>query len=234
MFRVKEWSTYQSYKDRSPPWIRFHVKLLDNYVFHKMTADARALLPMLWLLAAQHDDPKSGLIDMDCDEIGFKLRLDPITVKKTIDEIIRAGFIIRVENDIDLFTDKSTSYETVSETSRNHHPDPEIRDQSQKDQRKNSGKSVDKSVDTGDKSGSSKNGSLILDQGIKGYDIRDHLTETDWNEVSMAMRSHIHSSWDRKVVFEKYNNFTKSTPPKVPVKAFTAWLEASTWLRKPP
>ena len=31
---VRNWSDFQHYKDRSPPWIRLHRDLLDNYEFN--------------------------------------------------------------------------------------------------------------------------------------------------------------------------------------------------------
>ena len=56
LLKVKDWSSFQSYKDRKPPWIRLHKSLLDNFEFQSMSANARALLPMFWLLASEDDD----------------------------------------------------------------------------------------------------------------------------------------------------------------------------------
>lgn len=123
MIRIKEWSSYQSYKDRNPPWIRLHKKLIDNYKFQKMSVEARALLPMLWLLAAEDKDPVSGMIRLDHEEVAFRLRQDPITVKMACDEIRRNDFIeYVVEGETDLF---STSYGTVTEPLRIYHPEAE-------------------------------------------------------------------------------------------------------------
>ena len=30
-YRVKNWSKFQHYKNRNPPWIRLHVEILDDY-----------------------------------------------------------------------------------------------------------------------------------------------------------------------------------------------------------
>ncbi len=38
MFKIKNWSSFQSYKDRQPPWIRLHKNLLDDYTFQRMGA----------------------------------------------------------------------------------------------------------------------------------------------------------------------------------------------------
>jgi len=126
MFKIKDWSSFQSYKDRNPPWIRLHKSLLDNFQFQKMSVEARALLPMLWLLAAEDENPVSGMLRIGYEEIAFRLRTDPKAVKIAIDEIIRHGFIERAETENnDLFNDKTTSYGTVTEPLRNCHSETE-------------------------------------------------------------------------------------------------------------
>ena len=87
MILITNWSHYQSYKDRRPPWIRLHKSLLDNYDFHKMSANARAILPMLWLLASEDDDPVSGAIRFGYEKISFRLRLPVKDIKSAILEL---------------------------------------------------------------------------------------------------------------------------------------------------
>ena len=98
MICVKNWSKYQSYKDRRPPWIRFHRTILDDFTFQSMTADARALLPMLWLLACEHEDPVSGLIPYSYEEIEFRLRMRNGSVTNLIQELQDADFIECIES----------------------------------------------------------------------------------------------------------------------------------------
>jgi len=93
MFKIKNWSSFQSYKDRQPPWIRLHKNLLDDYIFQRMGAEARAMLPMLWLMASEDKDPVSGMIRFGYDGVSFRLRLPEKTVRAAIAEIIAAGFI---------------------------------------------------------------------------------------------------------------------------------------------
>ena len=90
---MNNWSSLQSYKDRKPPWIRLHKTLLDNFEFHGMSVNARALLPMLWLLASEHSDPTSGIIESSIDKIAFRLRMSKKDVVRGIEEIVIAGFI---------------------------------------------------------------------------------------------------------------------------------------------
>lgn len=123
MYRIPEWSSFQSYKDRSPPWIRLHKRLLDNYKFHSMTAEARALLPMLWLIASEDENPVTGLLRIGYEEIAFRLRMDKKIVKTTISELVACGFLIdetEQKNETE-----TTSYETVTKTLRNCHSETE-------------------------------------------------------------------------------------------------------------
>lgn len=57
-----------------------------------MSDHARALLPMLWLLASEAHDPVSGLVEFTNEKIAFRLRLRIDDVTKSINEIIVAGF----------------------------------------------------------------------------------------------------------------------------------------------
>lgn len=93
MIEIYNWSSYQSYKDRRPPWIRFHKSMLDNYEYHSMSAEARALLPMLWLLASEDEDPTSGLIRDSYEKITFRLRIRNEVFTESLRELELAGFV---------------------------------------------------------------------------------------------------------------------------------------------
>lgn len=93
MIKIKNWSSHQSYKDRKPPWIRLHKTMLDDYEFHLMSVNARALLPMLWLLASEDEDPTSGLIRNSFDKIAFRLRASKKDVVAGVRELEASGFI---------------------------------------------------------------------------------------------------------------------------------------------
>jgi len=140
MFKVKNWSKYQSYKDRKPPWIRFHRSIIDDPTFQRMSSDARAILPMLWLLACEDDDPVSGLIRMSYEDIAWRLRLDLKIIKSAIQEVQVSGFIECIESVTETLQDSNSgvSPETETETetdiwfdefwknypSRSPHPNP--------------------------------------------------------------------------------------------------------------
>ena len=89
--QVKGWSEFQHYKHRSPPWIKLHKSLLDNYDFQCLQLASRALAPMFWLLASESAD---GGFDADMRALAFRLRTDESTVKNSLIELIEKGFFI--------------------------------------------------------------------------------------------------------------------------------------------
>ena len=93
MIKINNWSSHQSYKDRKPPWIRLHKTMLDDYDFHMMSVSARALLPMLWLLASEDADPTSGKIQSDYKKIAFRLRCTEKEITQAVRECAENGFL---------------------------------------------------------------------------------------------------------------------------------------------
>ena len=120
MIKIKNWSSLQSYKDRTPPWIRLHKTLLDNYKFQSMSADSRALLPMLWLLASEDKDPVSGLLRIGYEEVIYRLRMDMKLFTECLEEIKKADFIELPETVTD-----SACNETVTDFYENVTPETE-------------------------------------------------------------------------------------------------------------
>jgi hypothetical protein len=97
-YLVKDWSSFQHYKDRNPPWVKLHKSLLDNFDFQSLPVDSRALAPMLWLLASEHKDPNSGQIDLPIEAIAFRLRQSEKYIKLSIKPLIDKGFIVDSSN----------------------------------------------------------------------------------------------------------------------------------------
>lgn len=90
------WAELQHYKDRSPPWIKLHKKLLDNYEFQCLPVASRALAPMLWLLASDHD---RGEIDAAPKKLAFRLRMTEREVNEAIRPLIDNGFFLEIGGD---------------------------------------------------------------------------------------------------------------------------------------
>lgn len=90
--RIAKLSEHQHYKDRRPPWIKLHAKILDDYRFACLQDASKAHLMLLWVLASQTDNK----IPYDLVWITRKLGAqEPVDVE----ELILQGFIEVFEDD---------------------------------------------------------------------------------------------------------------------------------------
>lgn len=92
------WADFQHYKDRAPPWIRLHRKLLDNKDFHRLPVESRALAPMLWLLASESVD---GVIDATYDDLAFRLRCSEAEIQAGLRPLVEKRFFLVDETAIE-------------------------------------------------------------------------------------------------------------------------------------
>jgi len=91
--RVKDWETFQHYKDRAPPWIKLHKSLLDNFDFHRLPLASRALSPCIWLLASEFKFPQLGLIEYDVEMLSFRLRCGQDEITTAINGLVDKKFL---------------------------------------------------------------------------------------------------------------------------------------------
>lgn len=91
ILRVKDWSRFQHYKHRKPPWIRLYRELLDDITWHQLPLASRALAPMLWLLASETQE---GRIEGDSAALAFRLRLASTDFEEALKPLISVGWII--------------------------------------------------------------------------------------------------------------------------------------------
>lgn len=84
---IKNWSKFQHYRTRNPPWIKLYNSLLDDYEFTSLAPESKLLLIHLWLLASRTDN----LIPYDVQWI-----IDKTQLKQLLDfePLIRAGLIV--------------------------------------------------------------------------------------------------------------------------------------------
>ena len=94
-YRVKNWTQFQHYKDRRPPWIKLHRTLLDDCDFLRLPVASRALAPLLWLLASESQD---GVVSGQAADVAFRLRLSDKEVTDGIKGLCEGGYIT-AEND---------------------------------------------------------------------------------------------------------------------------------------
>jgi len=91
MIYPKNWSEFQHYKDRNPPWIKLHRTLLDDPTFQRLPIASRALAPMLWLQASSEVD---GQINMTTDEMAFRFRMSHDELLDALNPLVKAGLFI--------------------------------------------------------------------------------------------------------------------------------------------
>lgn len=85
-FQVRNWSKFQHYKNRNPPWIKLHTELLENYEFASLQDASKLLAMCIWMLAARSDNK----IPADPDWIKSKCNLKS---KPDLSPLFDAGFI---------------------------------------------------------------------------------------------------------------------------------------------
>lgn len=98
-----KWSDFQHYRDRSPPWIKLHRRLLDDVAIARLPVEARAIVWMLWLLAAESptDNP---CIEGEMPDLAMRLRLSESEVSTGVQALVASG----------LFTDASNTLASAS------------------------------------------------------------------------------------------------------------------------
>lgn len=98
--KVKNWTEFQHYKDRDPPWIKMHRKLLNDYEFSRLQDASKLHLMLIWLLAAQFD----GRIPDDAVFLQQKLSLKS---KPDLKPLIDGGYLIMEQDDSDTLADRT-------------------------------------------------------------------------------------------------------------------------------
>lgn len=80
--RVKNWSRFQHFRDRNPPWIKLYKTLVDDPDWHELDpADAKALV-MIWLIASE-----SGGTLPEPKRLAFRLRVTASDVKSMLSRL---------------------------------------------------------------------------------------------------------------------------------------------------
>lgn len=87
---VKNWTEFQHYKNRCPPWIKLQKSILDNFEFACLPIASKALAPLLWLLASESMD---GSVRIDAEWLSFRLRFTVQDIRAGITPLIEKGFL---------------------------------------------------------------------------------------------------------------------------------------------
>ena len=92
MLRVRNWTKFQHYRDRCPPWIKLATDTFQNPEFSRLQSASKLLAICIWTLASRSKD---GSVPDDLQYIlqwGF---LVGQATKKNLQELINQGFIER-------------------------------------------------------------------------------------------------------------------------------------------
>jgi hypothetical protein len=68
--KIRNWSKFQHFKDRRPPWIKLYRDILDDINWHQLDPLASKVLVMCWLIASEDE----GRIP-DVKTLAFRLRM---------------------------------------------------------------------------------------------------------------------------------------------------------------
>lgn len=89
--RIVNWKNFQHYKDRDPPWIKLHTRILCDYEFSCLQDDSKLLLMLLWVLASK----LSNKIPNDIEWLMKQLNIKNVEPQ----HLIEAGFIECFQDD---------------------------------------------------------------------------------------------------------------------------------------
>ena len=113
-YRIKNWSEYQHYKDRCPPWIKLHHSLLTSEIWVIGSDQTRVLAIACMLLASRNSD-NDGTFNADSEYIR---RFAYLNTKPDFKQLIEYGFIELVQDASTMLARCNTETETETETEK--------------------------------------------------------------------------------------------------------------------
>jgi hypothetical protein len=120
--KIKNWSKFQHFKDRRPPWVKLYRDILDDMDWHQLDPLASKVLVTLWLLASEDENQEGALPDIKT--IAWRLRL---TEKQVLDCVSKLSHWLE-QDDINAISSGYQSdrpeTETETETKRETKTEP--------------------------------------------------------------------------------------------------------------
>jgi hypothetical protein len=83
--KIKNWSKFQHFKDRRPPWVKLYRDLLDDMEWHQLDPLASKVLVTLWLLASEDENQDGELPDIKT--IAWRLRMTEKQVSECVSKL---------------------------------------------------------------------------------------------------------------------------------------------------
>ena len=90
MYSIKNWSKYQHYKDRNPPWIKLHFELLTSPDWVMLDDASRVLSVAIMLIASRND----GRIDCSPNGLAYLKRVAYLNTDPDISPLVATGFLV--------------------------------------------------------------------------------------------------------------------------------------------
>lgn len=114
--KIKNWSKFQHFKDRRPPWVKLYRDLLDDPDWHELDAEAAKILVSLWLLASE-DETQEGTLP-DAKRIAFRLRLPVAKVNQALTKLEHWLYHSDINAISTRYQDDTPETETETETKK--------------------------------------------------------------------------------------------------------------------
>lgn len=96
--RPRNWSKFQHYRKRNPPWVKLHRAFLDDYEISKLPLECQGFLTKLWLIASEYPD---GAFDASAARIAHRTRIPEEAVEPLLQPLLDAKLLEECEPGID-------------------------------------------------------------------------------------------------------------------------------------
>jgi hypothetical protein len=83
--KIKNWSRFQHFKDRKPPWIKLHKEILERRDIMMLSDRNFKVLTCLWLLASEDDEMEGNLPSIA--DISFRLRISEEEIIQSLQDL---------------------------------------------------------------------------------------------------------------------------------------------------
>lgn len=92
--KIKDWDSFQHYRDRRPPWIKLQTDTFQDYEFGRLQDASKLLAICIWTLASRYGNATDGIIPHDLPFIKRQCNLGDTIKESHLNELINKGFLI--------------------------------------------------------------------------------------------------------------------------------------------
>jgi hypothetical protein len=88
--RIREWDSYQHYKHRRPPWVKLHVKILEDEEQRSLSVPTRLVAVLLLAVAANRDNR----IPNNPAWLSEEIAMPPRVIAAALADLQASGYLI--------------------------------------------------------------------------------------------------------------------------------------------